>query len=94
MLPLIITLNMLMAGDAASTHVALNKGARETILTQNQVLNDVFLAGESVGVSYALLNASKTHPKAAKIVGWSFIAIRGAVVAHNLHVIQIQNARR
>ncbi len=74
--------------DAASTHIALGKGARETIMTQNAVIDDFIIAGEGVGVVYNANRLNKPHPKLAKGVLIAMIAVRAAVVVNNIHTIQ------
>lgn len=88
MKPLLLTLNLLLGADATTTHYALNHGAHEFMLSQNPVVNDVILAGQAVGVSYELQWLNKKHPKIAKVLGWSFVGVRGAIVVNNLRQIQ------
>lgn len=88
MKPLLLVLNLTLGADAATTHYALTHGAHELVLSQRPLITDAIVAGQAVGTSLALawLDRRK-HPKAARIVGWSFVAVRGAVVVSNLRQV-------
>jgi hypothetical protein len=83
--PLSIALGCTFAADAASTHYLLQNGGHEMVLTQNRYVNDAIIAGEAAGVTEGLLHLYRQHPRAATIVGWTIVGIRGAIVAHNVN---------
>lgn len=85
MKPLLLILNLTLGADAASTHYALNHGAHELILSQNPWKTDAIVASEAAGLNWLLLKAR--NKKAAKIIGWAFVGVRGAIVASNLRQI-------
>lgn len=87
---------VVMPLDAATTHVALNRGAQEVIWTSNPWVNDGIVAGETVAVFWALRHLHQTQPKTAIGLGIAFVAFRGVIAAHNWDVAQRQgriNAR-
>jgi hypothetical protein len=82
---LLLTLNILLGADAATTHGILSRGGREVLLpTQNVWAIDGIVAAEGVGMSYGLSKLAVEHPKLAKGLTWTLIGVRGAIVASNL----------
>lgn len=77
------------AGDATTTAYILNTGGREAWLPTQHAGAAAAIAGGTclVGIP-AIHNLSKTHPKAAKVIGWSIVAVRGSIVASNLQQIR------
>lgn len=92
MKPLLLALNLICGADATTTHVALAHGAREVSLpTQNRWMATAMVAGESAGMSYGLIWLDKTqHPKLARGLGWTAVAIRGVIVVNNIHQLRRQ----
>jgi hypothetical protein len=71
--------------DATTTHIGLVAGqTRELILTQSPWTNDAILGGEAIAWTWGLRKLARTHPRAARLVGWSMVAARGIIVAHNV----------
>ena len=75
------------AADAATTHVALSKGAVEVVLpTQNPFMIDGIVAGQAVA-GYMLINhLYKDHPKLAIAIAVGVTAAHGYAALHNIHV--------
>lgn len=71
-------------GDAASTHVALNRGAHEVMMTQNPYIDDGLLAAQAVIGALILEKIAKTHPKATRIVGVLGIVSHGTATVWNI----------
>ena len=70
--------------DAASTHLALDRGAREVVLSQSPVVNDVIVVGaEGVGGALLLARLHRTHPKLATVFGIAAGAGRTAIAYRN-----------
>ena len=90
MKPFVLVLNLLCAGDAATTHVALSRGATEWVLpTQSPWMSTALIAGEAGGLSGALVWLDRRqHPKAARALAIAAIGIRAAVIANNLHQLR------
>ena len=89
MTPLLLALNLLCGADATTTQVALRHGAREiTLPTQNPWAATALLASESAGMSYGLLSLNRQHPRLARVIGWTAVGIRAAVVAHNVRELR------
>jgi len=86
MKPLLLALNLVCGGDAVTTHVALAHGAAEVLLpSQRPWMTTMMIAGESAGMSLGLSWLDRRHhPKAARVLGWTVVGIRGAVVLSNL----------
>lgn len=77
------------AADATSTAIALDRGAREVMLTQSTPLNTTLIAGSAAGQIWMLKKLEKKgHPKLAKWLMVSFTIAKAAVVAHNVRVIR------
>ena len=76
--------------DAASTHYALtHRAALEVVMpTQNPYAIDGIVAGEAALTSLGLYHLNHNHPKLTRIAGWSMIALRGAVVVHNVEQLR------
>ena len=80
--------------DAASTHLALSRGAHELVLTQSPIANDVVLGAQAAGVSYLTVRLARTHPKIARGLLIASTAIRVAIVVRNVRVIDAQGRLR
>ena len=76
--------------DAATTHYALTqRNAKEVVMpTQNPYAIDGIVAGEAALTSLGLYHLNRKHPSIARVVGWSMIALRGAVVVHNVEQLR------
>ncbi len=61
--------------DAISSHVAMQRGGRELILTQNSGVNAALLAGTAVTSALAFEELRKSHPRWA----WGLIVVDVAV---------------
>jgi len=76
------------SADATTTHIALNHGAREVLLTQNPWINDGIVAGvalSGVGINHVLRREG--HPRMAIVTMLAITAMRSAVAIHNARVI-------
>jgi hypothetical protein len=82
---LLVSLVAVHAGDAITTHVGLASGrAQEVIMTQQGVMNDAIIGAELLAESAGLTwLVRQGHPKAARILGWTIVGLRGSVVAWN-----------
>jgi hypothetical protein len=89
MKPLLVVWGLTCAGDPITTHHILTHGGREAWLpTQSPVLATSISAGTCVAGLVSIAHLAKDHPKAAKIVGWTLVGLRGSVVLSNIHQIQ------
>lgn len=78
------------AGDAVSTHAALNTGrAYEKFQTQNPWVDDVIIAGQGASAWWATSKLSAQHPRLARVMLIGLTGIRVYAIAHN-----VQTARR
>ena len=80
----------IMAGDAVTTHVGLQLGAQERLLSQNPWVNDGLIAGEAGAMFYLTKKYYKQRPKTAIAVLAVFMLYRGWIDVHNYGVIQQQ----
>lgn len=86
---LLITFNLLCGADATTTHAILTRGGREVLLpTQNPWVVDGVVTGEAFAASKSLQVLSRTHPKTARIIGWSLVGLRSVVVVNNVHQLR------
>jgi hypothetical protein len=77
------------SGDAATTHYALTHGGKEIVMpTQKPWVIDATVGAEAALSTTGILWLDKNHPKAAKVIGWSMVAVRGAVVVHNVEQLR------
>lgn len=76
----------LFASDGATTHIALNRGAHELLLTQSPSVNDGLLAAEAGSLWWA--TAKIQRPWLRWTVRLSIAGVHGAVAAHNMSVIK------
>ena len=78
-----------LSGDATSTTIAIHRGAKEALIpSQNVYVIDGIIAAEGGGMTAGLLRLNREHPKAAKIIGWSIVAMRAYVVEHNVEQLR------
>jgi len=90
---LLIVWGLTCGGDAGTTAYILRTGGVETWLpTQNPAVAASVAGGTCVAGIPAINRLSKDHPTAAKVIGWSIVAVRGSIVAHNAE--QIYKHRR
>lgn len=73
-----------VGADAVSTHIALNRGGREIILTQSPIVNDAIIGGQAVGIAWGLEKLYKDHPKWAVGIGIVGGSLRATIAARNL----------
>ena len=87
---LLLTLTMMNASDAASTHVALNRvGGREISLpTQNPYVIDSLIAADTASEVLLLKRLHQRHPKLAKGFALTAIVIRSGIVVHNVYELR------
>ncbi len=74
------------AADGVSTHVALERGGREVVLSQSSPINTAIISGEMAGGAYGLNKLYKSHPKVAVSLGIAAGVFRSGIAAHNLRV--------
>ena len=74
--------------DAVSTHVALNHGAHELVMTQNPAVDDILIGGQAVGGAIFLARLHKTHPRTAVVVGVVAGSFRAYIAYHNIQAIR------
>ena len=75
-------------GDAVSTHVALNHGAHELVMTQNPAVDDILIGGQAVGGAILLARLHKTHPKTAIVAGILAGSFRAYITYHNVLAVR------
>lgn len=86
---LFVVWGLTCGGDALTTHHIMTTGGREAWLpTQNPMAASVIAGGTCVAGIPGVNKLSKTHPTAAKVVGWSLVAFRAGVVGHNADQIR------
>jgi hypothetical protein len=74
--------------DAVSTHIALNRGAREIVMSQNPIVNDCVVVGaEGVGGAFLLARLHRTHPKTAIVFGIFAGAGRSYIAYRNFQTV-------
>lgn len=89
MKPLLLTLNLLIGADSATTHIGLRMGAQELFLpTQNPAFVHVISAGQAVSLTWTLARWEKRHPKLVRWIGWTVVGIRAGAVVNNIYQIQ------
>ena len=79
-----------LSGDASTTTYGINHRlvVEALIPSQNVYVIDGILAAEGGGMTAGLLRLNREHPKAAKIIGWSIVAMRAYVVEHNVEQLR------
>ena len=89
MFKLLFVFNVLCAADAATTHVALNRGAHEMMLpTQNPWAIDAMVASEAIGGDLLFVWLDRQgHPKLARGLVWAAIGLRAYAVINNARVL-------
>lgn len=86
---LMIVWGLTCGGDALTTHHILSTGGREVWLPTQNPMAAATVAGGTCAIGMpTTYKLSKTHPRAAQIVGWSVVALRGSIVAHNMNAIR------
>lgn len=89
MKPLLIVFGLTCAGDPITTHHILTHGGTEVWLpTQNPAAASAISAGTCIAGLVSLHGLSKDHPKAARILGWTLVGLRGSIVASNVTQIR------
>lgn len=76
----------LFAADASTTHIALNRGAHELLLTQSPSVNDGLTAAEAGSLWWATARIQRRWLRWT--VRLSIAGVHGAVAAHNMSVIR------
>jgi hypothetical protein len=72
------------AGDAATSDIALRRGAREVVLpTQNRAVVAGVFAGEAVAGYYAYRWLRPDHPRMARVVYVAVVASHSMAAAWN-----------
>lgn len=76
--------------DAATTHVALNRGGveRNPLYTQSAVTNDLLMAGEAIAIGIGIKKLGPHHPRIAKVLLVAGIGVSSYAAIHNLRTIQ------
>lgn len=88
---LLLTIHLMLgAADIGTTTAALQRGAHESMLTQNATVNAAIVGGTVAGTSAGLARFYQQHPKAAKWLAISAMAFRGVVVAQNVRTLRHQ----
>lgn len=86
---LLLTLTLTEGADCALSHEGLRRqGVYETVLTQNQYVNDGVMLGRAGAEWFALTRLRRSHPKLAWAVAGGLLAVNGYVIASNVRVIQ------
>ncbi len=86
---MLLFVNLTFGADVATTSYGLKHNASEALIpSQNIYILDGIAASEGLSVSLALIKLNKNHPKASKVLGWSLIAARGFIVAHNVNELR------
>lgn len=75
------------SADAVTTHVGLNMGAHELILTQSSVKNYAIIGASTVGTVLLTYKLRKQHPRVAKGILLAATCVRAAATANNIRVI-------
>ena len=86
MTPLILTLCLLRGADMAMTvDLAYRYGGREVnpLLPQNPAAIAGVMAGVTVAQTWALVRLDDDHPRLARFLAWTSIALEGFAVVHN-----------
>lgn len=86
MKPLLLSLALLNGADSAITHVALDRGLHEVVLSQSPYVNHALLGGVTAAEWYAL----KEKRRLNTVLVVALIAVRGAVVVNNVNQLRRQ----
>ncbi len=76
------------AGDAASTHIALQHGARELFLTQNSATNSTIIGGQALAWAVGERRLRATRPKLTTGLTIALTVVRAWAVYHNVGIIR------
>ncbi len=74
------------SADAASTHVALKRGAYEVMLSQDSRVNTLIIGSQAVVLPLAL--SKMKNRKVATVLTYVLIGMRVAAVVNNIHVLR------
>ncbi len=70
--------------DAVSSHVAMQRGGHELVLTQHSGVNAALLAGTAVTSALAFKELRKSHPRWAWGLVIVDVAVHGLATQYNL----------
>jgi hypothetical protein len=86
---LLVVWGLTCGGDALTTHHIMRTGGHEAWLpTQNPAVATTIAGGTCAAGLVGVSHLAKDHPKAAKVIGWTIVAVRGAIVVSNLNQIR------
>lgn len=93
---LFVTLAILHGADAATTCMALARGAREAnpVLPQSCAANATTKTVIAVGTMWLLAKIDDTHPTLARITGTVQIGVESYAVGHNVRLLVTLSGRR
>ena len=83
---IIVAYGIACAGDIASTQASLGRGNHEALLTQNNTVNAVIVAGGYAATSTGLWKLREHHPKLAWGLGIALTAVRTSIAIRNTRV--------
>jgi hypothetical protein len=72
--------------DAATTHLAMQAGARELVLTQRPAANVAIIAGEAAIGAWLVHRLDRQHPAAARVLTVIGIGVHSTAAVSNLRV--------
>lgn len=89
MKPLLVVLALSHGADLGTTLVGLSHGAHEIVLPTQSPIAISVIVGAELGVEcYGLSQLAKSHPRAAKVIGWSIVGFRTTIAVHNMQQLR------
>lgn len=91
MIPTWLMIGYLLASgaDAVTTHIGLNRGAHELVLTQSPAANYAIIAGAAAGTVLLSRCLVKRRPRLAKGLLITAMSVRIAATTNNIRVIVV-----
>lgn len=85
MKPLLLTWWLICGADATTTHMGMARGYEERWLpASNPWVVDGMVAGQAALGTFAVRRLNRTHPRAARVLGWTLVGVRMFAVVHNV----------
>jgi len=83
---ILLALLLSHGADAVSSHVAMQRGGQELVLTQNSGVNAALLAGTAVTSTLAFKELRKAHPRWAWALVLADVGVHSLAALHNARI--------